>query len=107
MGAYIDYDPATGRQKVTETFTCPHHNTIHPRYDDQGKRIDVAMCRKCMRPVCDACVMIEAKGGNMCVHAERRIEEYERRERVIRANIERKVDADLRSAQLLRACGLS
>jgi hypothetical protein len=104
LGAYIDYDPATGRQKVTETFTCPHHNTIHPRYDEQGKRIDVAMCRKCMRAVCDECVKVEASGGNMCVHVERRLEDYERG---FRRLVDRNVDRGRRAAELLRACGLA
>lgn len=105
MGAFIDYDPATGKEKHTETFTCPHHNTIHPLRDEQGRRIDVARCRRCRdargqpKAVCDLCVQIEASGRNMCVHIEQRLDQYEK---ATKEAIERK----LSRAGLLKACGL-
>lgn len=100
MGAYIDTDSASGKQKVTETFTCPHHNTIHPLYDDEGRKIAVAMCRKCMRPVCDACVMLEAKGENMCIPIDVRLSKFE-------FAVARAIERQERTDSLLKACGLA
>lgn len=105
MGVYIDFDPANGKEKHTETFTCPHHNTIHPLRDEHGRRLDVALCRRCRdhrgrpKPVCDKCVIIASSGKEMCVHAEKRLDDYEKAHR-------RAIDRQLSTQGLLKACGL-
>lgn len=105
MGVFIDTDKASGKETHTETFTCPHHNTIHPLRDENGRRLDVALCRRCRnhrgqpKPVCDRCVMIETSGGNMCVPIEKRFDGYEKATR-------QAIDRQLSRHDLLRRFGL-
>jgi hypothetical protein len=93
MGARLIYD---GSREVScvETFTCPHHNTIHDRYTADGRKRDLPYCRKCMRPVCELCVIIESRGGDMCVPYEKKLDRLERRLAAARAR-----------EGLLKACG--
>ena len=74
MGFFSLYDPASGREVVAETFTCPHHNTIHRK-----PRSDGFFCRKCMRQQCSLCEAIEGRGGTACIPFEKKLDGYEKR----------------------------
>lgn len=95
MGARLVYD---GSQEVAcvETFTCPHHNTVHDRYRSDGTKRALPYCRKCMLPVCEVCVVIESRGGDMCIPFEKKLDRFEKR-----------MQAAQQREALLKACGRS
>jgi hypothetical protein len=74
VGAFLDYDPASGRTKVTPTFTCCHCQAIRPKRDELGKPLPFAMCHQCWAPVCEAC-----HADGRCRPWEKRCEEFEAR----------------------------
>lgn len=74
MGFFGYYDPATGREYVVESFTCPHHNTVHKKLREEG-----FFCRKCYRQMCSLCEAIESSGGTACKPFEAKLDVYEKK----------------------------
>ena len=74
MGFFGYYDPATGKEVVVESFTCPHHNTVHKKLRGEG-----FFCRKCYRQMCSLCEAIESKIGDACKPFEKKLDGYEKK----------------------------
>jgi len=69
-----------GRSVTRETFTCCHCNSVH--YTPPPNAQEVGFCHRCFARECVGCAK---QLSGRCAAFERRIEAYERRQRMLAA----------------------
>lgn len=67
--------PWDGAQRESDTFTCAHTGRVVEVTRQSVPGVDYDFCRNCMKPIAKQAI------GKGCLPFEKRIEQYEKRQR--------------------------